>query len=132
MRGEQKIIYEVFQSPHPETWAASLNFFSLCKAYGGTGVKFRVQKQDLFQLCILCGLNKRVSLALDLPRALGGVGMLSWQPCSQSSELRVTLLVTLLAKARLTVQQVPAMVSSQSHTVDGWSEGRMGARLLER
>lgn len=95
-------------------------------------MKFKVQKQDPSQFCILCGLNERVSLALDLPRALSGVGMLSWQPCSQGSELRVTLLVTLLAKARLTVQQLPATVSSQSHTVDGWSEARMGARLLEK
>lgn len=58
--------------------------------------------------------------------------MLSWQPCSWGSELRVTLLVTFLAKARLAVQEGPAMVFSQSFTAEGWPEARIGTSLLEK
>lgn len=52
---------------------------------------------------------RRFPLSLDLPRALGGDGVLSWQPCSWGSELRDALLVTLLAKAKLAMPEVPAM-----------------------
>lgn len=67
-------------------------------------------------------------LALDPPRALGGDGVLSLQPCSWGSELRVTL----TGQGQAASGGGACDVFSESLTAEAWPEARMGISLLER